>query len=92
MTRPPGEDPAEFAIALETLARRAFVDVDAAVRLQLVRDKLITGQKQLALCRHLDSAGRTPGYQVLLINAESGRVMRKETLDPELNVNQGFFK
>ena len=57
MTRPPGEDPAAFAIALETLARRAFVDVDAAVRLQLVRDKFITGQKQRALRRHLDSAG-----------------------------------
>ena len=57
MTRSPGEDPAAFAIALETLARRAFVDVDAAVRLQLVRDKFITGHKQLALCRHLDSVG-----------------------------------
>ena len=57
MTRPPGEDPAAFAIALETLARRAFVDVDAAVRLQFVRDKFITGQKQRALRRHLDSAG-----------------------------------
>ena len=57
MTRSPGEDPAAFAIALETLARRAFVDVDAAVRLQLVRDKFITGHKQLALRRHLDSAG-----------------------------------
>ena len=57
MTRPPGEDPAAFAIALETLARRAFVDVDAAVRLQLVRDKFITGQKQHALRRLLDSAG-----------------------------------
>ena len=43
MTRPPGEDPAALAIALETLARRAFVGVDAAVRLQLVRDKFITG-------------------------------------------------
>ena len=57
MQRPPGEDPAAFAIALETLARRAFVDVDPTVRLQLVRDKFITGQKQLALRRHLDSAG-----------------------------------
>ena len=96
MTRPPGEDPTVFAIALETLARRAFVDVDAVVRLQLVRDKFITGQKQLALRRHLDSAGRTPRYLVLLINAESGRVMKNETLDPELNVNreilEGFFK
>ena len=43
MTQPPGEDPAAFAIALEALARRAVVDVDAAVRLQFVRDKFITG-------------------------------------------------
>ena len=57
MTRPPGEDPAAFAIALETLARRAFADVDAAVRVQLVRDKFIAGQKQCALRRHLDSVG-----------------------------------
>ena len=57
MTRPPGEDPAAFAIALETLARRVFVDVDPAVRLQLVRDKFITGQQQLAVRRHLDCAG-----------------------------------
>ena len=57
MQRSPGEDPAAFAIALETLARRAFVDVDPAVRLQLVRDKFITGHRQLALRRHLDSAG-----------------------------------
>ena len=57
MTRPPGEDPTVFAIALETLARRAFVDVEPSVRLQLVRDKFITGQHQLALRRHLDSAG-----------------------------------
>ena len=55
MTRLPGEDSAAFA--LETLARRAFVDVDAAVRLQLVRDKFIAGQKQRALRRHLDCAG-----------------------------------
>ena len=40
-----------------TRPRRAFVDVDPAVRLQLVRDKFITGQQQLALRRHLDSAG-----------------------------------
>ena len=57
MTRPPGEDPAVFAIALETLARRAFADVDASVRVQLVCDKFIAGQRQCALRRHLDSAG-----------------------------------
>ena len=57
MTRPPGDDPAAFAIELETLARKAFVDVDATVRLQLVRDKFITGQEHRALRRHLDSVG-----------------------------------
>ena len=57
MTRPPGDDPAAFAIELETLARKAFVDVDASVRLQLVRDRLILGQENRALRRHLDSVG-----------------------------------
>ena len=49
MTRPPGDDPAAFAIELETLARKAFVDVDASVRLQLVRNRFIIGQKNRAL-------------------------------------------
>ena len=57
MTRPPGDDPAAFAIELETLARKAFVDVDASVRLQLVRDRFIDGQQKCALRRHLDSVG-----------------------------------
>ena len=55
--RPPGDDPAAFAIELETLARKAFVDVDASVRLQLVRDRFIIGQENRALRRHLDSVG-----------------------------------
>ena len=38
-----GDDPATFAIELETLARKTFVDVDASVRLQLVRDRFIIG-------------------------------------------------
>ena len=46
-----------FAIELETLARKAFVDVDASVRLQLVRDRFIIGQGNSALRRHLDSVG-----------------------------------
>ena len=52
MTRPPGDDPAAFAIELETLARKAFVDVDASVR-----DRFILGQENRALRRHLDSVG-----------------------------------
>ena len=57
MTRPLGDDPAAFAIELETVARKAFVDVDASVRLQLVRDRFIDGQEKCALRRHLDSVG-----------------------------------
>ena len=52
-----GDDPAAFAIELETLAQKAFVDVDASVRLQLVRDRFIIGQEHRALRRHLDSVG-----------------------------------
>ena len=55
MTRPPGDDPAALAIELETLAQKAFVDVNALVRLQLVRDRFIDGQEKCALRRHLDS-------------------------------------
>ena len=40
MTRLLGDDPAAFAIELEALSRKAFVDVDASVRLQLVRDSV----------------------------------------------------
>ena len=79
MTRPPEDDPAAFAIKLETLARKAFIDVDAPVRLQLVRDRFITGQEHRVWESH-----------------ESGKVMRKETLDPCLDTNRrvlvGFFR
>ena len=57
MTRPPGDYPSAFAIELEMLVRKAFVDVDASVRLQLVRDRFIDGQEKCALRRHLDSVG-----------------------------------
>ena len=36
-SRSPSDDPSVFAIELETLAGRAFADVNASVRLQLVR-------------------------------------------------------
>ena len=55
--RRPGDDPSVFTIELETLARRAFVDVNTSIQLQLVRDRFITGQAECALRRHLDSMG-----------------------------------
>ena len=53
--RRPGDDPSIFAIELETLARRAFVDIDPLIQLQMVRDRFIDGQAECALRRHLDS-------------------------------------
>ena len=39
------------------LARRAFIDIDTSIQLQMVRDRFIDGQAECALRRHLDSLG-----------------------------------
>ena len=52
-----GDDPSVFAIELETLARRAFIDIDTSIQLQMVWDRFIDGQAECALRRHLDSLG-----------------------------------
>ena len=51
------DDPSVFAIELETLARRAFADIDSSIQLQMMRDRFIDGQAECALHRHLDSFG-----------------------------------
>ena len=55
--RRPGDDPSIFATELQTLARRAFMDIDLKIQSQMVRDRFIDGQAECALCRHLDSLG-----------------------------------
>ena len=40
-----------------TLARRAFIDIDLKIQLQMVRDHFIDEQAERALHRHLDSLG-----------------------------------
>ena len=55
--RRPGDDPSILATELDTLARRAFMDIDTKIQLQLVRDRFIDGQAECALRRHLDSLG-----------------------------------
>ena len=57
VVRRPRDDPSIFAIELETLARRAFIDIDISIQLQMVRDRFIDGQVECALRRHLDSLG-----------------------------------
>ena len=49
-----GEDPANFGIALETLAVKAFGDIGQTARLRLIRDRFIAGHGSCALRRHLD--------------------------------------
>ena len=57
VVRRPRDDPSIFAIELETLARRAFIDIDISIQLQMVRDRFIDGQVECALRRPLDSLG-----------------------------------
>ena len=50
-----GEDPCIFAIALETLAVKAFGDMGQTARLRLIRDRFIAGHSSCELRRYLDS-------------------------------------
>ena len=52
--RKSGEDPSNFAIALETLAVKAFGDMGQAARLRLIRDRFIAGHGSCELRRYLD--------------------------------------
>ena len=54
-TRTIVEDPAIFAIALETLVVKAFGDMGQRARLRLIRDRFIAGHSNCDLRRHLDS-------------------------------------
>ena len=55
--RRPGDDPSIFAIELETLARRAFIDIDISIQLQMVRDRFIDGHGQTPCARDLSGDG-----------------------------------
>ena len=49
--RRPVDDPSVFAMELETLAQRAFVDIDPLIQLRMVRDHFIDGQAECVLRR-----------------------------------------
>ena len=48
VVRRPEDDPSVFAIELEMLARRAFIDIDSSIQIQMVRDRFIDGQAECA--------------------------------------------
>ena len=54
-TRSTGEDPSIFAIALETLAVKAFGDMGQTARLRLICNRFIAGHSSCELRRYLDS-------------------------------------
>ena len=54
-TRSSGEDPSIFAIALETLAVKAFGDMGQTARLRLIHYRFIAGHSSCEFRRYLDS-------------------------------------
>ena len=79
--RTTGEDPANFATALELLAAKAFGEMGQTAQLRLIRDGFIAGHNSCDLRRHLDSAPpETPIRDVV------GRYRVWEShADPEIN-------
>ena len=54
-TRSAGDDPSIFAIALETLAVKAFGDMGQTALLRLIRNRFIAGNSSCELRRYFDS-------------------------------------
>ena len=80
MTRSAGDDPSIFAIALETLAVKAFGDMGQTARLRLIRDRFVAGHSSCELRRYLDSVPpETPIRDVV----DRCRVWESHT-DPEI--------
>ena len=86
-TRSAGDDPSIFAIALETLAVMAFGDMGQILR--LIRDRFIAEHSSCELRRYLqlDSVPpETPISEMLLTDAESGRIMQTQRFDRQTDI------
>ena len=75
-TRMAGEDPSIFAIALETLAVKAFGDMGKTARLDIL---VVSCDDIWTVCR------RKRPYGILSIGAGCGRVMRTRTFGEPVN-------
>ena len=87
VSRSPGDDTLVFAIDLETLARRAFVDVDASVGLQLVQDSLMY-RRSFPSVDIWSEWGQTLLLRTLWTDAKFGRVMWKTRASGKLAANR----
>ena len=86
--RRPGDDPSIFAIELETLARRAFIDIDTSIQLQMVRDRFIDGQVECALRRHLDSLGPNTTMADIVDCCHAWESHREVEIEPRMSANR----
>ena len=86
--RRPGEDPSIFAIELETLARRAFIDIDTSIQLQMVRDRFIDGQVECALRRHLDSLGPDTTMADIVACCHAWESHREVEIEPRMSADR----
>ena len=89
MVRRLEDDPSVFAIELETLARRAFMEVDLNTQLHMVRDRFIDGQADRSLRRHLASLkSNTPMIEMV----DSCRIWERHCkleIRPRMGTNKG---
>ena len=81
--RRPGDDPSIFAIELETLARRAFIDIDISIQLQMVRDRFIGG-----VCTHLDSLGPDTPMADIVDCCRVWESHREVEIEPRMSVDR----
>ena len=90
--RRPGDDPSIFAIELETLARRAFIDIDTSIQLEMVRDRFIDGQVECALRRHLDSLRPNTPMADIVDCCRVWERHREVESTPRMSVDRGIGK
>ena len=83
-TRSAGEDPSIFAIALETLAVKAFGYMGQMARLRLIRDRFIAGHSSCELRRYLYNIILS---EMLWTDDESGRVMQTQRLGGSVSLS-----
>ena len=74
-TRTAEEDPSIFAVALETLAVKAFGDMGQTARLLLIRDRFIAGHSSCELPRYLDNVPQRLLHVMLWTDAKYGNAM-----------------
>ena len=74
---------------LETLARRAFMEVDLNTQLQMVRDRFIDGQADRSLRRHLASLKPNTLMIEMVDSCRIWEIHCESEIRPRLGTNKG---